>query len=83
MEHLTSVLKGEKGFNDIDINSPEPYTCHSHRTPRNDSAWAFMPVWTGVLKWDEKIHFEGNCYKDITLLMTKISDKQFSIVATA
>lgn len=83
LEHLTSVLKGEKNFTDIDTSSAEPYTCHSHRTPKNDSQWAFFPVWGGAMKWDQKLSFEGNCYKNIEMTMTKVTDQQFKITATA
>lgn len=35
------------------------------------------------MKWDQKITFEGNCYQNIEMTMTKVSDTQFKVTANA
>lgn len=81
---MTSIIKGEKQFNDV--KEDKPYTCHSHRTPKPDSEFAFAPVWTGSLNSKtSKISFEGNCFEKIDMVMTydKLQPDTLIIQATA
>ena len=60
-------LKNEKSFKFGD----EFPTCHSNRSTTNDpdAMYMFLPAYTGTIKFDSKISFEGNCFENIEMEM--------------
>jgi hypothetical protein len=42
----------------------------------------FLPAYTGTIKFDSKISFEGNCFENIEMEMSQISNDQIEVVVT-
>jgi hypothetical protein len=63
LNDLTAYLKKDKLFGKLE-DFP---TCHSNRTTTTDpdSAYMFLPAFTGNLMFDQKLSFEGNCFENI------------------
>lgn len=55
--------------------------CHRQKSaPTADDMWMFFPVHTGTLKYGDTITTEGNCFKEITMTLTKVTDAQAKLV---
>lgn len=42
----------------------------------------FFPAYTGTIKFDAKISFEGNCFENIEMEMNQISNDKIEVVVT-
>jgi hypothetical protein len=42
----------------------------------------FLPAYTGTIKFDSKISFEGNCFENIEMEMNQISNDKIEVVVT-
>lgn len=42
----------------------------------------FLPAYTGTIKFDSKISFEGNCFEKIEMEMNQISNDKIEVIVT-